>query len=209
MYELTKLFTASFVSLFTIVDPICAAPIFVSVTSGDTLQKKNRQALKAILYMLAILLAFLFAGSMILKFFGLSIEGIKIAGGLMMINSAKAMLDEKKKLTKSEHNESLVKDDVAFSPIAMPLLAGPGAIAVTIGMSAHAKEPSHYFTILLAILMVAIISYIILRLSSTIVNKMSATSINAMTKMMGFIVLCIGVQFILDGLVSVYSTKIK
>ncbi|HNY12879.1 MAG TPA: MarC family protein [Candidatus Wallbacteria bacterium] len=208
MFEITKLFIASFISLFTIVDPICAAPIFVSVTAGDDRGKKNRQARNAAFYMLLILSTFFIGGSLILNFFGISIEGIKIAGGLMMITSAKGMLDEKKKLSKIEHEESIVKDDVAFSPIAMPLLSGPGAIAVTLGLASHAKSFAHYAAVLSSIIVVAFISYLILRFSAKIVGYMSSTMMNAMTKMMGFILLCIGVQFILDGLVTIFNTKI-
>ncbi len=208
MSEAVKLFMTSFISLFSIVDPICAAPIFVSITSKDDINKKNRQALKASIYMLAILTIFLAAGSFILSFFGISIEGIKIAGGLMMITAAKGMLDERRKLSEAEHSESVEKEDVAFSPIAMPLLSGPGAIAVVISTSSHAKEAQDYLALFLSIFCVALISYLILRLSSKIVGYMGPTLINAMTKMMGFIVLCIGVQFILDGLVSIYRLKI-
>jgi len=208
MDEVLKLFATSFISLFSIVDPFCAAPIFVSVTSSDTREKKNRQALFASIYMFFILVVFLLAGSFILNFFGISIEGIKIAGGLMMMNAAKGMLDVKKKLSAVEQIESIEKDDVAFSPIAMPLLSGPGAIAVVLSMSARSKEPLHYLALFLSILVVAILSYVILRLSSRIVNLMGATLINALTKMMGFIVLCIGVQFILDGLISIYALKL-
>lgn len=208
MNEVLKLFMTSFISLFSIVDPICAAPVFVSVTAKDAISKKNRQALKASIYMLVILSIFLVAGSFILKFFGISIEGIKIAGGLMMITAAKGMLDERKKLSEAEHIESVEKEDVAFSPIAMPLLSGPGAIAVIISMSSQAKELPHYLALFFSIFCVALISFFILRLSSKIVGYMGATLINAMTKMMGFIVLCIGVQFILDGLISIYRLKI-
>ena len=208
MNEIAHFFITSFISLFSIVDPFCAAPVFVSITSRDAANKKNKQALKASIYMLVILTVFLAAGSFILNFFSISIEGIKIAGGLMMITAAKGMLDERKKLSEAEHIESVEKDDVAFSPIAMPLLSGPGAIAVILGMSSKARNAEHYAAIFLSILLVAVISYLILRLSAKIVGYMGSTLINALTKMMGFIVLCIGVQFILDGLVSIYQLKI-
>lgn len=208
MPEAFKFFITTFISLFSIVDPICAAPIFVSVTANDSPEKKNRQALKAAIYMFFILFTFFAAGSFILNFFGISLEGIKIAGGLMMITAAKGMLDEKRKLSHAEQIESIEKEDVAFSPIAMPLLSGPGAIAVIISMSSHAKAFEHYAAITMSILAVTIISFLILRLSSKIVSYMGGTLINAMTKMMGFILLCIGVQFILDGLIAIYATKI-
>jgi len=208
MLETFKFFITSFISLFSIVDPICAAPIFISVTASDSEAKKNRQALKAAVYMFFILFTFFAAGSFILNFFGISLEGIKIAGGLMMITAAKGMLDEKRKLSHAEQVESIEKDDVAFSPIAMPLLSGPGAIAVIISMSSHARAFEHYAAIFSSILAVTLISYIILRLSSKIVSHVGATLINAITKMMGFILLCIGVQFILDGLIAIYTIRI-
>lgn len=208
MNEFATLFLASFVTLLSIVDPLCAAPIFVSITACDDERKKRRQARDAALYMTAILVLFLAAGSFILRFFGISIEGVKIAGGLMMITAAKGMLDERRKLTHAETAESLGKEDVAFSPIAMPLLSGPGAIAVIIGMSSHARDPFDHVAIVLAIVGVAVVSWLTLRLSSRIVGRLGGTLINAMTKLMGFLLLCIAVQFILDGLLSIYATRI-
>ena len=202
-----NLFLASFVSLFAIVDPIVAAPVFVSITAHDDERKKRRQANAAALYTLAILLGFFAAGTFILKFFGISLEGIRIAGGLMVMNAAKGMLEEKKKLNQAEYDESVEKEDVAFSPIAMPMLSGPGSIAVIIGMSAAARGMGDYVAICAAIVAVTIVSWIVLRLAPRIVRGMGPTVMNAMTKMMGFLVLCIGVQFILDGALSLAAAR--
>lgn len=201
------LFLASFISLFSIVDPIVAAPVFISITAQDSLSKRNRQARNAAFYMLAILTAFFGAGSFILRFFGISLPGIKIAGGLMIMTSARGMLKEGKKLNREEWAESLEKEDVAFSPIAMPMLSGPGAIAVIIGMSARSKGWEDYLAIALAILAVTLVSWLVLRLSGRIVQVMGPTLINALTKMMGFLVLCIGVQFLVDGISAVVNER--
>lgn len=202
------LFLASFVSLFAIVDPVMAAPVFIAVTAGDSPSKQKRQARAAAWYTLAILLGFFAAGTFIMKFFGISLEGIRIAGGLMIMNAAKGMLDEKEKLNQAEYAESVEKEDVAFSPIAMPLLSGPGAIAVIIGMSARANGPGDYLAISAAIVAVTLVSWLVLRLSPRIVRGMGRTVLNAMTKMMGFLALCIGVQFILDGALSLAAQRL-
>ncbi|MBI1858493.1 MAG: MarC family NAAT transporter [Candidatus Melainabacteria bacterium] len=197
--EFLLFFVGSFVSLFSIVDPLLAVPVFVSLTEKYTPQKRIAIAKQASIYALGIMLLFFIAGGVILTFFGISLEGLRIAGGLMIIGSAIEMLQKKEKLLPKEQTESEEKDDIAFSPLAMPLLSGPGSIAVIIGMTTDAKSWLHYPVILLTIILVAILCYAFLRLAPFISQKMSATTISSFNRIMGFILLCIGVQYIVNG----------
>ena len=200
MNEIYLFFIGSFVALFSIVDPLLVVPVFVSLTEKYSHKRRVEIATQSSFYVLGILLIFFIAGGLILKFFGISIEGLRIAGGLMIIGSAIEMLQKKERLLPSEQHESEEKDDIAFSPLAMPLMSGPGAIAVIIGMTTDAKTISHYVVILITILLVTLSCYIFLRLAPMITQKLGTTTMKSFIRIMGFILLCIGVQYIVNGI---------
>lgn len=206
MNELLLFFVGSFVSLFSIVDPLLAVPVFASLTQKYSTKQKKETAKRASLYVFWILVIFLIAGGLILKFFGISLEGLRIAGGLMIIGSAIEMLQKKDRLLPAEQQESEEKDDIAFSPLAMPILSGPGAIAVMIGMTTDAKTFLHYIVILIIICLVSFISYIFLILAHAIAHKMGNTMMKSFTRIMGFLLLCIGVQYIVNGVMPLLKT---
>ena len=198
--EYLLFFVGSFVSLFSIVDPLLAVPVFVSLTAKEVAEKRVEIAKRASIYAFWVMIVFFIAGGLILKFFGISLEGLRIAGGLMIIGSAVDMLQKKERLLPKEKHESEEKEDIAFSPLAMPLLSGPGSIAVIIGMTTDANSFSHYLIILLTIIIVAILCYAFLRLAPFISQKMGATTMSSFNRIMGFILLCVGVQYIINGI---------
>ncbi|OGI07201.1 MAG: hypothetical protein A3I68_03280 [Candidatus Melainabacteria bacterium RIFCSPLOWO2_02_FULL_35_15] len=204
--DLLLFFVGSFVSLFSIVDPLVAVPVFASLTQKYTLKQKTETAKRASMYVFWILIAFFIAGGLILKFFGISLEGLRIAGGLMIIGSAIEMLQKKDRLLPQEQQESEEKDDIAFSPLAMPILSGPGAIAVIIGMTTDAKTLFHYMVILIVICVVTLLCYVFLILAHAIAHKMGTTMMKSFTRIMGFILLCIGVQYIVNGVMPLLKT---
>jgi multiple antibiotic resistance protein len=152
---------------------------------------------------------FFIAGSLILKFFGISIEGLRIAGGLMIIGSAAEMLQKKERLLPAEQQESESKDDIAFSPLAMPILSGPGSIALIIGLTSDAKSFLHYFVILFVIVIVSFLCYVFLRLAHIISQKMGATTMMSFNRIMGFVLLCIGVQYIVNGVTPILKVAFR
>jgi multiple antibiotic resistance protein len=207
--ELLLFFVGAFVSLFSMVDPPMAAPVFVTLTQGMTSVEQKRLAWRASICVLAILLVFFAAGSLILNFFGISIDALRIAGGLMILNNAAGMLQQKSKLDAQEEREAEQRDDLAFSPLAMPLLSGPGSIAALIGMTADAKDWLHYGAIFLVIVLVALSCYWCLRISTKLVQKVGETTLKSFTKIMGFILLCVGVQYLVNGIKPILTTIIK
>jgi multiple antibiotic resistance protein len=211
--ELFMFFVGTFISLFSIVDPPMAAPLFVTLTDGQSLEQRNQVARRASLFSFAILGIFFITGSLILNFFQISIDALRIAGGLMILSSAYGMLNKKESLDEVEESEAKKKankhDDIAFSPLAMPILSGPGAIAVIIGMTANAGgSVLKYLVILLAIMAVCFSSYITMRVSDTIMNRMGPTIVKAFTRIMGFILLCVGVQFLVNGISPLLFTAL-
>jgi multiple antibiotic resistance protein len=197
--DLLFFFIGSLVSLFSIVNPLLAAPVFVSLTQEDSVEEQRLTAKRASISVFWILVSFFVAGSLILSFFGISIDALRISGGLMILGSAYSMLEKKSRLQPEEEKEAEDKEDIAFSPIAMPLLSGPGAIAVIIGMTTDAKEWYYYPIIFLVISLVSFSCYWALRVSGKIVEKLGETMVKAFTRIMGFLLLCIGIQYIVNG----------
>jgi multiple antibiotic resistance protein len=203
--DMFMLFIGTYVSLFSVVDPLMAAPVFVTLTDGQSDKDRNAVARRASMFSFAILSIFFITGSLILNFFQISIDALRIAGGLMILSSAYGMLNKQATLNADEEAEARIKatshDDIAFSPLAMPILSGPGAIAVIIGMTTNAGGSMlNYLVIVLAILAVSFSSYLVMLISNTMMQKMGPTIVKAFTRIMGFILLCVGVQFLVNGI---------
>lgn len=203
-----QLAIAAIIALLPIINPFSTAPMFLAITEGDTDAERQEQARKAVIYMVCILVAFLVGGTFIMKFFGLSLPGLRIAGGILVAGVGMRMLYPKDNglQTKAEHLESKRKRDVSFTPLAMPTLAGPGAISVTIGLTSLATGWLDFVSIIVGILAVAAIVYLTLRLSTRLVKILGVNGLHAMTKIMGFLILCVGVQFIVNGVIDVASS---
>jgi multiple antibiotic resistance protein len=156
--------------------------------------------------MACILLISLVAGALILEFFGISLQALRVAGGLIIARIGFRMLnpEPERPISRRDQDESAVKDDIAFTPIAMPLLSGPGSIAVTISMATSARGWPDYLPVALGIVIVALITWVILRYSR-IVDVMGRTGVNALTRVMGLILVCIGVQFVVTGVVDLVA----
>lgn len=139
-----------------------------------------------------------------MNFFGLSLEGMRIAGGIMLMQAAFSMLNPEtkgRKLSDEDVDSLKEKAEIAFSPLAMPLLSGPGSIAVVLGLSSSAKELMDYPIILASIVLVALFAFLVLRIAPFLSKLLGPTGIVVMTRMMGFISLSIGVQFIINGII--------
>lgn len=206
-----QLAIATLIALLPIINPFSTAPMFLSITEGDTDAERREQAGKAVIYMVCILVAFLVGGTFIMKFFGLSLPGLRIAGGILVAGVGMRMLYPKDDggQTRAEHMESKRKRDVSFTPLAMPSLAGPGAISVTIGLTSLARSWLDFASIIVGILLVAVLVYATLRLSTGLVRLLGVNGLHAMTRIMGFLILCVGVQFIVNGIVEVvYSPEL-
>ncbi len=158
--------------------------------------------------MAAVLVTFLLLGSLIMNFFGISIPGLRIAGGLIVSRIGFGMLNSKSENEMSEESqeEAARKVDIAFTPLAMPMLSGPGCIAVTIGMATEANGVGEILAIVAGIGLVAFVSWLVLRSATRVVRALGATGMNAMGRIMGFLLVCVGIQFIVDGTHDILSS---
>ena len=202
-----ELILGTVIALLPVINPLASAPSFLAITEGDSPERRLEQLRMACIYMVAILVSFLVGGTFIMGFFGLSIPGLRIAGGLMVAGIGFGMLmgTPRRSPRDPAEIEARAKRDVSFSPLAMPMLSGPGSIAVTVGFTSLARQWLDYVAIILGILIVAVISYCTLRLSDRVVRVIGANGMNALTKVMGFLILCIGIQFVVNGVVGVLT----
>jgi len=209
IFEILSTALGTVVALLPIANPFSTAAVFVAVTKRFTEAQAQDQARRACLYTAIILLVALFAGALVMKFFGISIPALRIAGGLIVARIGFGMLnpEPEEDVGETEKQEALHMADLAFTPLAMPMLSGPGSIAVTIGMAAGAESPWEYVAIAVGIVLVAFVSWLVLRSSRRIVALLGPTGMTALVRVMGFLLVCVGVQFIGLGVIQVVSNE--
>jgi multiple antibiotic resistance protein len=195
-------------ALLPIVNPFSAVGLVVSITAGLSEAERAEQVRRACIYMFFILATFLVAGGVIMTFFGISIPGLRIAGGLIVSYLGFRMLfPESTPISTQEQVEAMHKPDVSFTPLAMPSLSGPGSIAVVLGVSSTIQERGHlifgYAFVAIGIAVTAVISYVVLKAATRLDRILGATGMNAMARIMGFLLICIGVQFIINGVTDI------
>ena len=201
-----QLILGTVIALLPLINPLATAPTFLAITEGDSRERRMQQLRMACVYMVAILVSFLVGGTFIMNFFGLSIPGLRIAGGLLVAGIGSGMLMAPANAPEQDdavRAAARAKRDVSFSPLAMPMMSGPGSIAVTIGFTSLSTGWFDYVAIILGILIVAAITYAVLRLSERIVGIIGVNGMNALSKVMGFLILCIGIQFIVNGVLGI------
>jgi multiple antibiotic resistance protein len=191
----------TFIGILPIANPFSTAVVFLTITERFSEERRQQQARLACVYMAVILITFLLLGSLIMNFFGISIPGLRIAGGLIVARIGFGMLSStsENEMPEESREEAVRMDDVAFTPLAMPMLSGPGSIAVTIGMATDAEGVGENLAIVVGIGLVALVSWVVLRASARVVRVLGATGMNAMGRIMGFLLVCVGIQFIVDG----------
>ncbi len=199
-------FLATLFSLFSIVDPPGAIPVYVALTSDRPRIERNKIALQTSFYFLIILFCFFIAGNYILSFFGLTIHALRIAGGMTLLISGFSLLSgrisKRRGYDKDLEKETMEhKQDIAFSPMAMPMLSGPGSISYLITQYNQHTAWTERWQIMAAIVAVAVLVWGCLRIAPFLFKVFGAGGLNAIARIMGFIVISIGVQFIVDGLV--------
>jgi len=201
-----EFYIAVLASLFSVVNPIGAIPVFLALTPNDTKEERRTTALKTSVYFALLLIAFFLAGTVILTFFGISLSAMRIAGGLVILASGYGLLYGKmadsRAVSKRVKTEALEKEDISFSPMAMPMLSGPGSISLLIGYFDEYAELEQRLIVIAVIATLATIVYLILLSSPALFKLLGLGGLQALTRIMGFIVMAIGVQYIILGVIQ-------
>jgi multiple antibiotic resistance protein len=196
---------ATFLALFPIVDPFGGIPIFFSMTSSWTARDRQRTALKTGIWVFVILVTFLFVGRFVLFFFGISLPVLKIAGGLIVANTAWGMVTSHARITPEESQEAEDKEDISLTPLAMPLMSGPGAIGVVMGLAAHVDSAASYMGMVIGIAAVALSVFLFFYMGGPLVRRLGPGAVGAINKIFGFLILAIAVQLVWDGVADFNS----
>ncbi len=209
-----ELFIYVFAALFSVINPLGTVPIFVGLTQEYSASDRSKTSLFTAINIFVILLISFFTGRFILHFFGISIESLRIAGGLIIVTSGFALLTgsfSKHKGMEKERvkNDAFQRDSVSLTPLAIPMLAGPGSISLLIGMYEDYSIISEKIITILAILGVCLATFLVLRSSHYIVKMLGASGINAISRIIGFIVTAIGIEYISSSIIIVLSNVFK
>jgi multiple antibiotic resistance protein len=196
---------ATFLALFPIVDPFGGIPIFFTMTASWTAKDRNKTALKTGIWVFVILVTFLFIGRFVLSFFGISLPVLKIAGGLIVANTAWGMVTSHARITPEESHEAEDKEDISLTPLAMPLMSGPGAIGVVMALAAHVDNAASYFGMVIGIAAVALTVFLFFFMGGPLVRRLGPSAVGAINRIFGFLILAIAVQLVWDGVADFNS----
>ena len=194
-----------FTTLLAIVNPLGVIPIFISLTSGLVAQERKRIARTTSTAVAVVLIVATLFGKPLLNFFGVSIASFKVGGGILLLLMAIAMMQAKhtpSKQTPEEAEEAEEKESIAVVPIAMPLLAGPGAISTVIIYADVSSQPFHIGLIIFSIVLIALLTWAALNVATRIRKILSKTGINIATRLMGLLLAAIAVEFLAGGLIQ-------
>jgi multiple antibiotic resistance protein len=202
MSALVTHFLVSLSAVFFVVDPVGVVPIFLAITAGDSETKMRRTALRACLVAGGLLLFFAIFGGVIFQVFGVSLAAFRVAGGILLLITSLDMLrarPSETRTSRTEEQEGVEKEDVALVPLAMPLLAGPGAIASAMVLMSKGETLLMAVPVLAAIVLTFVAAYFILRASHLVQRVLKQSGVAILERVMGLILAAIAVQFMADG----------
>lgn len=202
-----EILLATFTTLFSVVNPFSAMPVFLTLTEEDTPAHRASIGLRACIYMVGVLTVSFFAGQYVLNFFGINIHHLRIAGGILLMRSAFDLLTpggNRSKVSEATLDESRHKDDISFTPLAMPMLSGPGSMAVCIGLFTERLTYVDMALIFLGFVLVALAAYLILMSSLRLTRFLGRPGMAALARIMGFITLAIGVNFLASAIGALF-----
>lgn len=219
MFELIKAVSLGLVVLLPLANPLTTVALFLGLAGDMNYQERNRQSAQASLYVFIIMTVAYYAGNVVMDTFGISIPGLRIAGGLIVAFIGFRMLFPQQQAGQSVEADHKLDEmserkavNIAFVPLAMPSTAGPGTIAMIISTAStiHSGTPFAPWIItvapVLTFLTVSVILWGALRSSGAIMRLVGKGGIEAISRLMGFLLVCMGVQFMINGILEVIAT---
>ena len=201
MNEIVSFGILSFTSFFTLINPFGTMPIFMTMTADLDQSHRTRTAQKASVVSFITIIVFAFSGQVLFNFFGISVNSFRVVGGVIFFLMGMDMLQAR--LGKVKLKESEIKtyiNDISVTPLAIPMICGPGALTNAIVMMEDADSLEKKGILIFATFLVILITYLILYSSSKIIKILGQTGINVMMRLMGLIVMVIAVEFFFSGL---------
>ncbi len=216
--ELFQVIGVGLAILLPLANPITAVALLLGLSQGMTTKQINHEALMAAIYVFVIMIVAFYGGQLVMNTLGISIPGLRIAGGLIVTFIGFQMLFPTKEIgsditkTTVAELQTQNKDSIAFIPLAMPGTAGPGTIAMIISSASTIQTQATFSPIVLKIapififLTISIILWLCLRSSNTIMKWIGKGGVEAISRLMGFLLVCMGVQFVINGVLELIAT---
>ena len=196
----------AFSSLIVIINPVMVTSVFITLTANATPRAKRAIIQKTTIIAFLVLLVFAISGTLVFKFFSITIGAFQIAGGIILFSVAMGMLHataSRTKQTPEEMDEAMSRDDIAVVPLAIPIVSGPGAITTVIVLSGEARAIPSMAILFLAIVVAMVIVFAMLRNAARIQRYLGPSGLNITTRLMGLVLAAIAVQFVIRGVESV------
>jgi multiple antibiotic resistance protein len=208
MGDFAQFALVTFTSILFLVDPIAVVPTFLAITQGESEERRRVTARRACLAAAILLVVFAAAGNLIFRAFGITLPAFRIAGGAILWLVAMDMLRGERPTQESEAeiDEGIRKEDVALTPLAMPMLAGPGAISTVMVLSGQARTPARTAVIYASIVVTMLISWIMLRVGDRVMSHFGQTGIRVIMRIMGLLLAAVAVQFVVTGIREAFFT---
>jgi multiple antibiotic resistance protein len=207
MDSLTQFALVTLTSLLFIVDPVGVVPTYLVITHGESPAEQRRTAKRACIAMTFILIFFAATGNLLFRAFGITLAAFQTAGGLILWYVAMDMLHGERRTQegREELMEGQTKEDVAITPLAIPMLAGPGAISTVIVLSAQAGGVMESAIVYIAVVITGLVTYYVLRLGEALLRRLGKTGIRVLTRIMGLILAAVAVQFVMTGIKEAFG----
>jgi multiple antibiotic resistance protein len=212
MREFLTFCLVAFSAIFFVVDPLAVLPIFLAMTANETPAQKRATARRAAITCAITLTVFAAAGTLIFRFFGITLGAFKIAGGVLLFLVALDMMQARPSRTRTtpeEEQEGIEKADVAIIPLAIPLLSGPGSIATVMVLMSRHTGLLYTAPVFASIFLTAVITWLMLRGAEWMERRLSKTFMNVVTRIMGLILAAVSVEFVIAGIKDVLPTLHK
>jgi multiple antibiotic resistance protein len=204
MFDL-ELFISAFAVLFVIIDPPGCAPIFATLTRGTSRKHQNSMAIKSVLVAAVILFGFAYAGEFIFAKLGISLDALRIAGGIMLFIIGLNMVFEKRTEKREDRAEEVLEEaldpeDISVFPMGIPMIAGPGTMASLLILMSKADDWSQELAIMAALGAVLIVTLLSFLIAGPLIKLMGKTFTNVLTRVLGVLLATLAAQFVLDGI---------
>jgi membrane protein, MarC family len=206
VHDVISFALVAFPSLVVIINPVMVTSVFITLTSNATPQAKRAIIRKTTIIAFIVLLVFAISGTLVFKFFSITIGAFQIAGGIILFSVAMGMLHataSRTRQTPEEMDEAMSRDDIAVVPLAIPMVSGPGAITTVIVLSGEARAIPNMAILFLAIVVAMVIVFVMLRNAARIQKYLGPSGLNITTRLMGLVLAAIAVQFVIRGVESV------
>jgi multiple antibiotic resistance protein len=199
-------------SLFLIVDPLATVPAFLSLTARETPEHRAKTAQLACLIMGIVLVLFATLGSRIFSLFGITLTAFQFAASIVLLMIALDMLRAQRSRMQETHEDieaAALKEDIAVTPLAIPMLAGPGAISTVVVLHNQARDAFQHIALVLSIVAVSAATYVILHLSSRGAQWLNPIALRIATRVMGLVLAAIAVQFMIDAVAALRTAMFQ